>query len=358
MKELPDDLFDLAAALVDIPSQSRKEGRLAGILEADLRSCSHLDVLRVGDSVVARTGLGRAERVCLAGHMDTVRPAGNERARVEEGTLWGVGSVDMKGGIAVLLDLARTVEEPVVDLTYVFYACEEIDHSENALGRIAVESPEVIAADAAVLCEPTGGVVQAGCQGTMRARVRLGGRPAHTARPWMGRNAIHRMAPLLALLGSYDSRRVELDGCEYADQLQAVRVEGGVAGNVVPGEAELTLNYRFAPDRSEAEAEAELRRLLSPVLDEVIGDRVEVLDIAPGAPPFLRHPLIAKLVGATGRPPEAKVGWTDVATFFAAGVPAANFGPGDPSLAHSPDEHVSEAELAEARRVLAALISA
>ncbi len=346
-------LLDLAAALVAVPSESRRERALADLVEARLGGRRELRVERVGDSVVARTDLGTGRRLVLAGHLDTVPPFDDRPPRVDGGVLWGLGAVDMKGGLAVLLDLAATAT-PAVDVTWVLYACEEVDRAENALGRLAVERPELLAGDAAVLLEPTGGVVEAGCQGTARAEVRLRGRRAHTARPWTGVNAVHRLGPVLDVLNRYRPRRVVLDGCEFAEQLQAVRVAGGVAGNVVPDDASVTVNFRFAPDRGEAEARAELHAMFGDVLGEE--DELVVTDIAAGAPPGLGHPLLAALVAASGAPPRAKVGWTDVATFAAAGVPAANFGPGDPLLAHTPDEHVSVAELLAVRRALGRLV--
>jgi succinyl-diaminopimelate desuccinylase len=352
------DLLALTAELVAISSVSHHEAALADRVEADLRAAPHLEVQRFDDTVVARTALGRSRRVVLAGHLDTVPPFGDEGPRLEGDTLWGLGAVDMKGGVAVLLDLATTIPTPAVDVTYVLYACEEVARHDNALGRLVVTHPDLLDGDAAVLGEPTGGVLEAGCQGTMRALVSMEGRRAHTARPWMGVNAVHRLAPLLALLERYEPRHVELDGCEYTEQIQAVAIEGGVATNVVPDRAAVTINYRFAPDRDAAAAEANLRRVLSSALDTTAGDTLEIIDVAPGAPPALGHPVLASLVAASGAPPRAKLGWTDVATFAALGVPAANFGPGDPLLAHSRDEHVSRRELDEARATLARVLTA
>lgn len=339
------DLLQLAAELVDIPSVSRREAALADHVEHLLRSQRVLDVERIGDSVVGRTRLGRHQRLLLAGHLDTVPPFASGGARVEGDRLWGLGAVDMKGGLAVMLCLAEAVEQSAVDVSFVFYACEEIERDADALRAMARARPELLAADAAVLAEPTGGLVEAGCQGTMRAVIELTGRRAHTARPWQGVNAVHRLGPLLDAVGDYLPRQVPIDGCLYVEQVQAVAVEGGVSGNVVPDCARLTLNYRFAPDRDAAEAEAQLRHLFGDTLDPAMGDRFEVVDVAEGAPPGLGHPLLGALVAASGAPPRAKLGWTDVATLAEAGVPAANFGPGDPELAHTPDETVSRAEL-------------
>jgi succinyl-diaminopimelate desuccinylase len=350
------DLLALTAELVAIPSVSHHESARADRVESEMRGAHHLEVQRFEDTVVARTMLGRSRRVVLAGHLDTVPPFDGAAARVEGDTLWGLGAVDMKGGVAVLLELAVTRSAPAMDVTYVFYACEEVARGDNALGRLAATHPELLVADAAVLGEPTAGVVEAGCQGTMRVVVSVGGRRAHTARPWTGVNAVHRLVPVLGTLERYAPRRVVLDGCEYTEQLQAVGIEGGVAGNVVPDRATVTINYRFAPERDRASAEQTLRAMLAPSLDPSQGDVLEVVDAAPGAAPSLDHPVLAALVAATGQPPRAKVGWTDVATFAEIGVPAANFGPGDPLLAHTPDEHVSRRELEEVRDVLAAVL--
>lgn len=344
------DLLDLTAELVDVPSVSFEEGALADLLEARLRAVPWLEVDRVGDNLVARTTLGRPHRLLLVGHTDTVPPNGNERSRIDGDVLWGLGAADMKGGIAVLLELASTVAEPAVDVSYVFYACEEVAAEHSGLGLLARERPDLLAGDAAILGEPTGGAVEAGCQGTMRLQVTLAGRRAHTARPWMGRNAIHRLGELLAVVDAFPGRRPVLDGCEYREALQAVAVSGGVAGNVVPDAATVTLNHRFAPDRSAAEAEASVRDLLAPVLDD--GDEVVVVDCAEGAPPGLTNPLLAAMIERHGLEVRAKLGWTDVARFAALGIPACNLGPGDATLAHTAEERVERSSLERARQAL------
>jgi succinyl-diaminopimelate desuccinylase len=351
------DLLALAAELVAIPSVSQHESALADRVEKALRGARHLSVERVGDSVVARTELARPERVVLAGHLDTVPPFSDAPGRVEGDTLWGLGAVDMKGGLAVLLDLAANAVTPGRDATFVFYPCEELARRHSALVSLGGSRRDLLAGDAAVLCEPTAGVVEAGCQGTARAVVRVTGRRAHTARPWTGVNAVHRLGPVLDALQRYEPRGVTIDGCTYTEQLQAVGIEGGVAGNVVPDCAALTVNFRFAPDRSAADAADTLRALFAPQLDPAAGDAIDIEDCAPAAPPGLTHPVLAALVGRSGAAPRAKVGWTDVATFAEMGIPAANFGPGDPLLAHTPDEHVSAAELAHVRTVLGALLA-
>jgi succinyl-diaminopimelate desuccinylase len=311
----------------------------------------------VGDNVVARTSLGREHRLVLAGHLDTVPPGTGADPLVDDDTVWGVGASDMKGGLAVMLDLATTVPEPSVDVTWCFYAREEISRNLSGLFELWEQRPELLEGDAAILGEPTLGLVEAGCQGTMRVQITLGGVRAHTARPFTGRNAIHRLAPLLHRVADWPPREVVLDGCTYVEQLQVVAVEGGVAANVVPDVAKVTLNHRYAPDRTEVEAHAFLHELLDPSLELDDGDSWELLDAGDGAPPSLGHPLLKSLVEKSGAAPKAKVGWTDVASFWAHGVPAANFGPGDPLLAHHPDERVTRTQLERAREVLAALLT-
>jgi len=352
------DLVQATAALVSMPSVSQQESAIAALVAGELSGHPWLEVTRVGDNVVARTVLGRAKRLLVAGHLDTVPPAGNDAARVEDDAVWGVGACDMKGGVAVILDLAATCPEPTVDVTWCLYAREELTRAENGLVELWALRPDLLRADAAVLCEPTDARVEAGCQGTLRAEIRLGGVRAHTARPFAGRNAIHRLGPLLERLSSWEGRTVELDGCAYVEQLQAVFVSGGVAGNVVPDEAVLTVNHRFAPDRDLATAAEEVSGALTHgLLEEELKDRVVLVDGADGAPPELGHPLLAALVERSGYPPRAKLGWTDVATMWAHGIPATNFGPGDPLLAHHPDEHVKRASLERVREVLGALIT-
>jgi len=344
------DLLAFTATLVDIPSVSHDERAITDHLESLLAPVPWLELTRLGETLVARTRLGRSQRLVLAGHTDTVPPNGNETARVEGDVCWGLGSADMKAGVAVLAELARTVPEPAMDVTYVFYECEEVDSRYNGLERLFAERPDLVAADAAVLAEPTGARIEAGCQGTMRIEVTLTGERAHSARPWLGRNAVHRLAPVLAALDAWEGRRVTIDGCEFREALQAVVVSGGVAANVVPDRAVLTLNHRFAPDRTPAQAEAFVRSLVGEV------DGFEVVDVAPSAPPALGHGLLTALADAIDVPPRAKLGWTDVARFAARGVPATNFGPGDPNVAHSAGERVERVELETVHRVLATLL--
>jgi len=327
------DPVTLTERLVDIPSVSGDEERIADAVEELLRGCTHLEVQRFGHTVVARTHQGRAERVVLAGHLDTVPVNDNLPSRREDGVLHGLGSCDMKGGVAVALHLATTMAETNRDLTYLFYECEEVEAERNGLTRLARERPDLLEADFAVLMEPSDAVVEAGCQGTLRVEVTTTGERAHSARSWRGSNAIHAAADVLDRLRGYEPRLPVIDGLEYHEGLNAVFVSGGVAGNVVPDRCVVTVNHRFAPDRSEEEAEAFVRDFFAPY-------DVRVVDSAPGALPGLSVPAAAAFVEAVGGVVNPKFGWTDVARFSGLGVPAVNFGPGDPMFAHKQDEQV------------------
>ncbi|MET0235313.1 MAG: succinyl-diaminopimelate desuccinylase [Kibdelosporangium sp.] len=343
--DLAADPVDLTAVLVDVPSVSEDEAELADAVERALRKLGHLEVTRSGNAVLARTNLGRAQRVVFAGHLDTVPINDNLPSRRDGDILHGCGTVDMKGGDAVLLHLAATVREPRHDLTFIFYDCEEIDADRNGLSRIENDLPEWLRGDVAVVCEPSNGVIEAGCQGTMRIEIRTKGKRAHTARGWMGENAIHALGVALRRLEEYEPRIVDIDGCTYREGLQAVKIQGGVAGNVVPDEAVLTVNHRFAPDRSTDQAETHLREVFD-------GFDITVTDIAGGALPGLAAPAAKELIEAAGGTPLAKLGWTDVARFAALGMPAVNFGPGDPTLAHTKEEHVYVQQIRDCARVL------
>jgi succinyl-diaminopimelate desuccinylase len=348
--DLAADPVDLTAVLVDIPSVSESEVELADAVEHALRRLAHLEVTRSGNTVLARTNLGRPSRVVLAGHLDTVPINNNLPSRREGDILHGCGTVDMKSGDAVMLHLAATVPEPRHDLTFVFYDCEEIEAARNGLGRIERDLPDWLTGDLAIVCEPSNAVIEAGCQGTMRIELRTKGKRAHTARGWMGDNAIHAVGEALRRLAAYEARIVDIDGCVYREGLQAVKIQGGVAGNVVPDECLLTVNHRFAPDRSAAQAEEHLRTVFE-------GFDLEVVDLAPGALPGLQAPAAQELIKAAGGEPVAKLGWTDVARFAALGLPAVNFGPGDPTLAHTQQEHVHVEEIRQCAKVLTQFVS-
>ncbi|MFC2801631.1 MAG: succinyl-diaminopimelate desuccinylase [Peptidiphaga sp.] len=344
-----DDVVQLAADLVGIPSVSGGEGALADLIEAELSRFDHLQVLRDGDAVVARTDLGRPSRILLAGHIDTVPVAGNVPGELrEDGTLWGRGSVDMKAGDAVFLHLAARLSHPRTDLTWVFYDHEEVEASLNGLGRLASRHPDWLEADLAVLGEPTDGGIEGGCNGTMRFSLTARGVAAHSARPWMGENAIHALLPALETLAAWQPQTRAVDGLDYTESLLAVAIGGGRAGNSVPDEARLVVNFRFAPDRSPDEAEAYVRSLFP-------GYEFDVQDMAPGARPGMDHAEFARLARLLAEEgagePTAKLGWTDVARFADLSIPAINCGPGDPLLAHRDDEACPTDQIARLARV-------
>lgn len=343
--DITTDVVELTRQLVDIESVSRNEQEIADAVEAVLRAAGHLEVVRRGHTLVARTDGGHAERVVIAGHLDTVPLNDNLPARLEDGILHGLGSCDMKGGVAVALKLAVELARTNRDVTWVFYEAEEIEAVHNGLNLLSKSDPHLLAADFAILMEPSNAGVEAGCQGTMRVEVRATGERAHSARSWMGRNAIHGAADVLARLNAHEPRQPVIDGLTYREGLNAVFISGGVAGNVVPDECVVTVNFRFAPDRSEAEAEAFLREFF-------VGYDVRVVDSAPGALPGLELPAAKAFVEEVGGQVAPKFGWTDVARFSSLDVPAVNFGPGDPLLAHKQEEHVPVEQIRRCEEVL------
>ena len=347
---LKKDVVALTAALVDIESVSLDEQSIADAVEAQLVKLTHLEVERDGHTIIARTNLGRDQRVVIAGHLDTVPLNDNLPSHLEGDLLYGLGSCDMKGGVAIALRLAAHVPEPNRDITFVFYDCEEIDHEFNGLGRIAREKPELLAGDFAILMEPSDAAIEAGCQGTLRVDVIVRGERAHSARSWNGSNAIHAVAPILQRLVGYAPRWVEIDGLTYREGLNAVGISGGVAGNVIPDEARVSINYRFAPDRSEEQAIDHVRTVFD-------GFEIVLTDSAPGAMPGLDVSAAATFVEAVGGEVKPKFGWTDVAQFTQLGIPAVNFGPGDPTLAHKAEEHVPVDQLVRVEEQLTAWLT-
>lgn len=427
----PEALLDLTAELVAIPSVSHNEQAICAYVEAELRKLPWLEVERVGDNLVARTKLGCPQRLILGGHLDTVPPSspdGDVGLRRDGDTLWGTGTSDMKGALAVYLMLAREIPEPSVDVTYVFYAREEIARKHSGLLEMQAARPDLLKGDAAILGEPTDGVIEAGCQGVLRASVKVAGKRAHTARAWMGENAVHSLAPLLSALRNYQPRKPVIDGCEFHESMQAVSAAGGIAGNVVPDEAEVIISHRFAPDCTAPEAEQHMRDFIakafaaegyvaaaegstaksgaesadeessksaaqdgenskpaarnegsklaardesskSPARNDGSSNtpefKIEILDTAPACPPSLNHPLLQSLTEAvasnpslpdTTNPVRAKLGWTDVAFFGEQGIPAANFGPGNPLLAHALNEQIQAPSLHHNYETLAAVL--
>jgi succinyl-diaminopimelate desuccinylase len=341
---------ELTARLIDIGSVSGSERPLADAIEAALRRLPHLSVHRDGNAVVARTESGRAQRVVLAGHIDTVPVAGNLPSHTERDAIYGCGASDMKSGVAVQLRLAAHIDRPSRDVTYVFYDCEEVEAERNGLLRLSRGESALLTGDLAVLMEPTSGVVEGGCQGTLRAEVRVAGQRAHSARSWLGVNAIHEASHILDVLRGYQPAEPDVEGLIYHEGLNAVGISGGVAGNVVPDECVVTVNFRFAPDRTAEQAAQHVREVFA-------GWDVQVIDAIGGARPGLGSPAAASFAAAVGGTPRAKLGWTDVARFDALGVPAVNYGPGDPNLAHRADEHVAISAIGDCEARMLAWLS-
>ena len=339
------DAVQLTEDLVNIESVSGNEQEIADAVETALRELGHLEVQRFGHTIVARTHQGHAERVVIAGHIDTVPLNANLPARRDEQTLHGLGTCDMKAGVAIALRLAATLPVTNRDVTYLFYECEEVEAERNGLQLLSQSHPDLLQADFAILMEPSDGVVEAGCQGTLRVDVRTKGVRAHSARAWTGVNAIHGAADVLARLNAYEPRQPVIDGLEYHEGLNAVFISGGVAGNVLPDECVVSVNYRFAPDRSVDEAYAHMREVFD-------GFEIELSDSAPAAMPGLSVPAAAAFVEAVGGRANPKFGWTDVARFSGLGTPAVNFGPGDPHLAHRQDEFVPIDQITTVERQL------
>ncbi len=335
--DLNASLVELTLDLCNIESVSGNEIQLADAIEAALRPMPHLSVTRDGNAVIATTNQGLASRVIIAGHIDTVPVANNLPAQLHhferEQAIVGRGTVDMKGGVAVMLKLASQLATPRHDITWIFYDNEEVASELNGLGRIARNTPEVLTGDFAVLCEPTSALIEGGCNGTMRVELEATGVKAHSARPWMGQNAIHSLTSALSTLSTFEPETVTVDGLDYRESLNAVLVSGGIATNVIPDRAILTVNYRFAPSRSGAQAEQKLRELFPDY-------RLTVTDLAEGARPGLNLGMAQEFVSMVKTPPRPKYGWTDVARFAALGIPAVNYGPGDPALAHADNENV------------------
>jgi succinyl-diaminopimelate desuccinylase len=349
------NLVELTMAICDIESVSGNEAALADEVEKLLSQSKHLSVVRDGNAVVASTNLGLGSRVVIAGHIDTVPIANNLPTQLHhferEQVIVGRGTVDMKAGVAVMLKLAVELVHPNVDITWVFYDNEEVASDLNGLGRLVRNRPELIQGDFAVLCEPTSALIEGGCNGTIRVEVSASGVKAHSARPWMGENAIHKLAPALEKLASYQPETVNVDGLDYRESLNAVLASAGIAANVIPDQATLTVNYRFAPSRTGEEAEAMLREFFE-------GFEVRVTDLAVGARPGLNTPQAQAFMASLGSEVKPKYGWTDVARFSSLGIPAVNYGPGDPSLAHADNENVPVGHLFDCETGLRRWLSA
>ncbi|MCL2803597.1 MAG: succinyl-diaminopimelate desuccinylase [Micrococcales bacterium] len=346
----------VALAMVNTPSVSDNEGPLCDAIAEALAACPHLELLRDGDTLVARTFGSAPGRVVLAGHIDTVPVAdnlpGDIRVLPDAGPhLWGRGSVDMKGGLAVMAYLAARIDQPRTEVTWVFYDHEEVDMDRSGLARVIANHPDWLAGDFAVLTEPTSARIEGGCQGTLRINVTAKGKAAHSARGWLGVNAIHGIAPVLNRLIDHRPARVEVDGLEFPEGLNAVMIKGGIAGNVIPDACTVAINYRFAPDKTVDQALAQVTEMFDDF-------EVTLADSANGARPGLNHPVAQELVALVGGETIGKYGWTDVARFTALGIPAVNYGPGDPALAHADNEACPISQIDSVTAALAAWLTA
>ena len=350
--DLSKNLVELTMDLCNIESVSGSEQQLADAIEKAL-SLPHLSVLRDGNAIVASTNTAKP-RVLIAGHIDTVPVANNLPAQLHhferEQVIVGRGSVDMKGGVAVMLKLAAELENAKYDISWIFYDNEEVDSAKNGLGRLAKNHPDLLMGQFAVLCEPTSALVEGGCNGTLRAIIRTRGVKAHSARPWMGDNAIHKAAPILEILSAFEPQTIEVDGLDYRESLNAVSVRAGIAGNVIPDLCEVEVNYRFAPSKDADSAKRQIEEVFH-------GFEVEFVDVARGARPGLETEPAKQFLVATGTTARPKYGWTDVARFSALGIPAVNYGPGDPSLAHADNENLPVGHLFDVEKGLRSWLS-
>jgi succinyl-diaminopimelate desuccinylase len=332
---LADRLASRALEFVDVPSESRDEATLAAHVLGVLRD-GGVDGRDAGDSCVLAGVTTRGERplVLLAGHLDTVPAQGNRPGRRDADAVHGLGAADMKGALAVMLELALAGRATTLDLGYVLFPREELPFGQSALTPLLEREPGLREADLVVVMEPTANAIHAGCLGNVNATWTFHGRSGHSARPWLADNAIHRAAEGIHAVAQVEPIPHDFDGLRFTEVVSVTRIAGGIAGNVIPGEAVATVNYRYAPGRSAGDAEAWLRELCEPYGTLVIEGN------APSAPVAVGNPLAQRLIATGDLTVEAKQAWTPVAEFAAAGVDAVNLGPGDPAQAHAREEHV------------------
>ena len=340
-QEHPRRLVERTLELVSIPSVSRSEAAAMAYVRDELA----LEPLVADDDVLFATTARRPGRplVLLAGHVDTVPAQDNLPGRLENGSVVGLGASDMKGGVAVMLEVAdwtRSADRDLdLDLGFFFFTREELPAEESPVPAFLEESADAKAAELAIVLEPTDNELHLGCLGNLEARLTFRGVSAHSARPWTGDNAIHKASAALAPLAELEPRDVEVDGLVFREVVSAVGIEGGIAGNVVPDRCAACLNYRYAPGRTREQAEARI--------GELAGDaEVEILGNSPPADVVLDRPLVTRLRQAGGFAVRPKQAWTPVAQFAEAGIDAVNLGPGATRYAHKADERVEIAELA------------
>ena len=355
MSALADRLAQRTLELVDIPSESRNEAAIAAHVRALVPPSFALDWEGDDAAVWVRRSAGDRPLVVLAGHYDTVPAQGNLPGRIEDGAVHGLGASDMKGGLAVLLELARDVDAgaivPELDLALLLFGKEELPAAFSPLPALFDGSHAVHEAELAILLEPTDCTIQAGCLGNLNARIVFHGTSGHSARPWTAENAIEKALDGLRAYASIEPRPVEIGGLTFTEVATITQIEGGIATNVVPDRATANVNFRYAPDRSPSSAEAYLRSLLPE------GARFEHAGDSPPARVVTDSPLVQRLRTAGGLELEPKQAWTNVADFTSRGIDAVNFGPGATRYAHRRDEQVEIALLERAYGALAAFVA-
>lgn len=346
--DLAERLAARTLALVDVASESRDEAALAAQVLRTLADAG-VPARDAGDTCVLAGATARGERplVLLAGHLDTVPAQGNWPGRIADGHVAGLGAADMKGGVAVMMELALDRLTTTVDVGYVFFGREELASAEGALVPLLEREPELRSADLAIMLEPTSNAVQAGCLGNLDATWTFHGRSGHSARPWLADNALERAARGIAALAEVGPTDCTYGALTYRPVASVTQLEAGVAKNVIPGTATANVNFRFDPGMDEAEAERTLRGWCEP------HGSVEVRGVTLGAVPPHENALAAALAATSGMAMEPKQAWTPVAELTAAGVDAVNFGPGDPAYAHRVDERIAIEALVRCHDVLA-----
>ena len=341
-------LVDDLVGLIRVPSVTGEEEALCTLLARRLSPRFGADALvRIGNSLVVGRPTGNP-LITLYGHLDTVPEQENLEPRVEGGRVFGLGASDMKSGLAVMLGLLEDGAPAATryDVAGVFYDREEGPAADNGLEEVLDSVPWLSSAALAVVLEPTDLRVELGCQGAINATVSFLGAAAHSARPWLGENAVTRAAPWLMEMAARLPERVSVGGLEYHETFTVTTATAGVAPNVVPPRFDLNLNYRFPPDRTPAQAEARVREVAA------AADEVVIVDLAPAAPVPGSNPHLDRLVEASGGDPRGKQAWTDVARLAARGIPAVNYGPGEAAQAHTSGESVAIANLEAAFEVL------
>lgn len=338
--------------IVDVPSESRDEAALAahvlGVLgAAGVPARDAGDTCILGGAIAGPRTPGRP-LVILAGHLDTVPAQGNRPGRREGGAVHGVGASDMKAALAVMIELALDLDASAIglDLGYLFFGREELPVAQSALTPLLGREPALLESDLVLMMEPTDNTIHAGCLGNLNATWSFHGRSGHSGRPWTADNAIHRAARGIAALADLPYVEHEQDGLVFTEAVSVTRVAGGIADNVVPDITTAHVNYRYPPGLPAAEAETRLREWCEP------HGTLEIVSNAPSAPVVLDHPLVRALREHGELSVHAKQAWTPIAEFAAFGMPAVNFGPGDPEQAHRRDEHVTEAALRRCYDVL------